>query len=142
MVRGGGGMEWRERLRCHFRSWTYHGPMIHRFLPPLGTPPSPHHPLSVFPPRTESALFFSLRVQNNRSRAHSHLWSIVAHDDRTILMGFDHIRDVSIDIPKGALVLVVGRVGSGKSSLLAAMAGEMNSRWVMYPSCSFHLWTD
>jgi ABC-type transport system involved in cytochrome bd biosynthesis fused ATPase/permease subunit len=37
------------------------------------------------------------------------------------------LRDVRLEVNAGALVLVVGRVGSGKSSLLAAIAGEMNA---------------
>jgi hypothetical protein len=35
------------------------------------------------------------------------------------------LRDVELRIPEGALVLIVGPVGSGKSSLLAAALGEM-----------------
>lgn len=35
------------------------------------------------------------------------------------------LNDIRIDIPKGKFVAIVGRVGSGKSSLLQAMAGEM-----------------
>ncbi|EGW14610.1 Canalicular multispecific organic anion transporter 1 [Cricetulus griseus] len=37
------------------------------------------------------------------------------------------IRDVSLDIKPGQLVAVVGTVGSGKSSLIAAMLGEMET---------------
>ncbi len=37
------------------------------------------------------------------------------------------LRDVRLEVNAGALVLIVGRVGSGKSSLLAAIAGEMNA---------------
>lgn len=37
------------------------------------------------------------------------------------------IRDVELKIPKGKLVAVVGPVGSGKTSLLAAILGEMKS---------------
>jgi ABC-type Mn2+/Zn2+ transport system ATPase subunit len=33
--------------------------------------------------------------------------------------------DVSLKVPKGSLCIVVGGAGSGKSSLLAAMLGEM-----------------
>ena len=33
--------------------------------------------------------------------------------------------DISFEIPKGSLVAVVGQVGSGKSSLLSAILGEM-----------------
>ncbi|EFN56982.1 hypothetical protein CHLNCDRAFT_143584 [Chlorella variabilis] len=35
------------------------------------------------------------------------------------------LRDISLAVPHGALVIVVGSVGSGKSSLLAALLGEM-----------------
>ncbi|KAI9142193.1 P-loop containing nucleoside triphosphate hydrolase protein [Paraphysoderma sedebokerense] len=35
------------------------------------------------------------------------------------------LRDIGIEIPKGTLVAIVGRVGSGKSSLLSGMVGEM-----------------
>ncbi|XP_009463507.1 PREDICTED: canalicular multispecific organic anion transporter 1 [Nipponia nippon] len=37
------------------------------------------------------------------------------------------IRDVTLDIAPGSLVAVVGAVGSGKSSLLSAMLGEMEN---------------
>lgn len=40
------------------------------------------------------------------------------HDDGTV-----GVRDVDLRVDAGALVLLVGRVGSGKSSLLAALAG-------------------
>ena len=32
---------------------------------------------------------------------------------------------ISLSIPKGSLVAVVGQIGSGKSSLIQAMLGEM-----------------
>ncbi|KAF8057290.1 Abcc2 [Scenedesmus sp. PABB004] len=35
------------------------------------------------------------------------------------------LHDVSLEVPAGALVLIVGPVGAGKSSLLAALLGEM-----------------
>ncbi|EJD45444.1 ATP-dependent bile acid permease [Auricularia subglabra TFB-10046 SS5] len=35
------------------------------------------------------------------------------------------LRDITMRVPKGAFVALVGRVGSGKSSLLQALAGEM-----------------
>ena len=37
------------------------------------------------------------------------------------------LSEISLSVPKGALCMVVGAVGSGKSSLLAAMLGEMHS---------------
>ncbi|XP_053313014.1 ATP-binding cassette sub-family C member 2-like [Spea bombifrons] len=36
------------------------------------------------------------------------------------------LKDLNLKIPEGALVAVVGQVGSGKSSLLSAILGEMN----------------
>ena len=36
------------------------------------------------------------------------------------------LKDVSLDVKRGSLIAVVGEVGSGKSSLLSAMLGEMN----------------
>jgi ABC-type multidrug transport system fused ATPase/permease subunit len=37
------------------------------------------------------------------------------------------LKDVTLRIPSGALVMVVGPVGSGKSSLLSALLGEMKA---------------
>lgn len=36
------------------------------------------------------------------------------------------LHDITLSVPKGALCIVVGAVGSGKSSLLAALMHEMN----------------
>lgn len=36
------------------------------------------------------------------------------------------IRDVCVSARQGSLVVVVGKVGCGKSSLLAALTGELN----------------
>jgi ABC-type bacteriocin/lantibiotic exporter with double-glycine peptidase domain len=33
------------------------------------------------------------------------------------------LKDLSLTIPKGSLVAIVGRIGSGKSSLLSAILG-------------------
>ncbi|CAD6954568.1 unnamed protein product [Tilletia controversa] len=38
------------------------------------------------------------------------------------------IQDLNLAIPKGELVAIVGRIGSGKSSILSAMAGEMRKQ--------------
>ncbi|KAL9932849.1 hypothetical protein V8E36_008104 [Tilletia maclaganii] len=38
------------------------------------------------------------------------------------------LHDVDLQIPRGELVAVVGRIGSGKSSLLSALAGEMRKQ--------------
>lgn len=35
------------------------------------------------------------------------------------------LKDITIKIPKGQFVCIIGKVGSGKSSLLSAMLGEM-----------------
>ena len=37
-----------------------------------------------------------------------------------------HLSGINLNIPKGSLVAIVGQVGSGKSSLLHAMLGEMD----------------
>ena len=34
--------------------------------------------------------------------------------------------DINLDIPKGSLTAIVGRIGAGKSSLLSALLGEFN----------------
>nr|XP_012546135.1 multidrug resistance-associated protein 1 isoform X4 [Bombyx mori] len=36
------------------------------------------------------------------------------------------LKNINLNVPRGSLVAIVGAVGSGKSSLLAAMLGEMN----------------
>lgn len=36
------------------------------------------------------------------------------------------LKNLNLHIPRGSLVAVVGAVGSGKSSLLSALLGEMN----------------
>jgi ATP-binding cassette subfamily B protein len=50
------------------------------------------------------------------------------HDDGTV-----GVADVDLDVPAGSLTLLVGRVGSGKTSLLGALAGlvdhEGSIRW-------------
>eukprot|EP00817_Percolomonadidae_sp_ATCC50343_P000242 CAMPEP_0117418678 /NCGR_PEP_ID=MMETSP0758-20121206/397_1 /TAXON_ID=63605 /ORGANISM="Percolomonas cosmopolitus, Strain AE-1 (ATCC 50343)" /LENGTH=955 /DNA_ID=CAMNT_0005199297 /DNA_START=1100 /DNA_END=3964 /DNA_ORIENTATION=- len=42
------------------------------------------------------------------------------------MLGFNlRLEDINLDIPRGAYVCIVGAVGSGKSSLISAMIGEM-----------------
>jgi len=38
------------------------------------------------------------------------------------------LHDISLEAIKGQLVMVVGAVGSGKSSLIAALLGELHAR--------------
>lgn len=38
------------------------------------------------------------------------------------------LNHLSLEVTKGQLVMVVGKVGAGKSSLLAALLGELHSR--------------
>lgn len=45
--------------------------------------------------------------------------------DRTFVVA---IYRISIQVPRGSLVAVVGHVGSGKSSLLSAMLGETEKK--------------
>jgi len=42
------------------------------------------------------------------------------------------LKDINMDVKQGQLVCIVGRVGSGKSSLLSALLGEMQ---VSYCDC-------
>jgi ATP-binding cassette subfamily C (CFTR/MRP) protein 1 len=39
-----------------------------------------------------------------------------------------NLRDISIEVPTGKLVAIIGSVGSGKSSLLQAIIGEMKRK--------------
>ena len=43
-----------------------------------------------------------------------------------ILSYHRYVFSINLNVPTGSLVAVVGSVGSGKSSLISAMLGEMN----------------
>ena len=47
-------------------------------------------------------------------------------DEKPYVWGGPVLKDINLSIKKGELVMVTGRVGSGKSSLLAALLGEIN----------------
>ncbi|XP_051544323.1 ATP-binding cassette sub-family C member 9-like isoform X1 [Myxocyprinus asiaticus] len=54
------------------------------------------------------------------------------------------LSDINIRIPTGQLTMIVGQVGCGKSSLLLAMLGEMQTIsgkvfWSKVPDCEIHL---
>ena len=72
------------------------------------------HPilLSCFKVHIDSLKHFLQNLQEERSST-------------TPSLGQPELRNIDLDIPAGALVFVVGRVGCGKSSLLSAMLGEM-----------------
>ncbi|XP_071784145.1 ATP-binding cassette sub-family C member 9-like isoform X2 [Asterias amurensis] len=40
---------------------------------------------------------------------------------------FATLSDINVDIPKGTLMVVIGQIGSGKSSLISAILGEMTT---------------
>lgn len=40
----------------------------------------------------------------------------------------DTLRNINLTVPKGSLVAIVGLVGSGKSSLVSALLGEMEKQ--------------
>ena len=48
------------------------------------------------------------------------------HKMSAILSFHRYVFSINLNVPKGSFVAVVGRVGSGKSSLISAMLGEMN----------------
>jgi len=45
-----------------------------------------------------------------------------------VSVSLSHSLRINVRIPEGALVAVVGHVGSGKSSLLSALLGEMEKQ--------------
>jgi cell division transport system ATP-binding protein len=52
--------------------------------------------------------------------------NIVSFSDATIRQGGrDILTDVSIDVPEGSIVFLIGRTGSGKSSLIKTIYGDL-----------------
>jgi len=52
--------------------------------------------------------------------------NIVSFSDATIKQGGrDILTDVSIDVPEGSIVFLIGRTGSGKSSLIKTIYGDL-----------------
>ncbi|KAG0285580.1 Multidrug resistance-associated protein 1, partial [Dissophora globulifera] len=50
------------------------------------------------------------------------------HDDDDIKEPLSTLSNINIEVSKGSLAMIVGRVGQGKSSLMSAMIGEMYKR--------------
>jgi ATP-binding cassette subfamily C (CFTR/MRP) protein 1 len=66
---------------------------------------------------------------NDDEIGHDNLGDIVVRFSN-VSMGWDHekaaLKNLNLDIKRGKLIAIVGRVGCGKSSFLSALLGEMN----------------
>ena len=51
--------------------------------------------------------------------------SIMGHLDGTDIMNFQHLRDIQLKVRRGTKVAICGKAGSGKSSLLSSILGEV-----------------
>jgi ABC-type transport system involved in cytochrome bd biosynthesis fused ATPase/permease subunit len=69
---------------------------------------------SKYNAKAEAATIFTNKAQDEKARLQAE------EEDRVF-----QVRDVSMEIPRGLLVAVVGPVGSGKTSLLQGLIGEM-----------------
>lgn len=72
--------------------------------------------------------FMNLEELNSDQIDHDHTADAIKVDDGTFAWkedGVPILADISFSVPKGCLVAVVGIVGSGKSSLMSALLGEM-----------------
>lgn len=58
-----------------------------------------------------------------------HIYSVYADIVYVYIFWFNNVdilASINLKIPEGMLIAVVGQVGSGKSSLVSALLGEMN----------------
>uniref|UniRef100_A0A131YTN7 ATP-binding cassette, subfamily C (CFTR/MRP), member 1 n=1 Tax=Rhipicephalus appendiculatus TaxID=34631 RepID=A0A131YTN7_RHIAP len=97
-------------------------------------------PLSMLPMLISMLVQASVSVKRmNKYLGHEELEEYVTHekDDASVPIWVRNgsfawtkdeepvLRDLEVQVPKGALVAIVGQVGSGKSSLLSALLGDM-----------------
>lgn len=61
----------------------------------------------------------------NTSYSGNHAVGFIGASFRWEKNGLPILKNLSVSIPEGSLVAVVGQVGSGKSSFLSAILGEM-----------------
>ncbi len=81
--------------------------------PPTPTPPPPTS--SALPPSSlDKVLDAVVTIQNG-----DFSWEEDRHDHT--------LNDISTRVPKGKLTVIVGTIGSGKSSLISALLGEMKA---------------
>ena len=59
-------------------------------------------------------------------QAASFNWDQIPQDQKSLSLSNITLQNLNLSIPKGSLVAIVGSVGSGKSSLLSALLGEMH----------------
>ncbi|KAF9417723.1 hypothetical protein BGZ94_009881 [Podila epigama] len=97
-------------------------------LPPI----EPTHPFAL---SITDADFYWDRFAKQTTDANRDEPVSAEEEERGLLLGEDNtsgqndaafLQDINLAVPRGSLVAVVGPVGSGKSSLLQAMIGNMN----------------
>ncbi|KAJ1532152.1 hypothetical protein ONE63_000776 [Megalurothrips usitatus] len=78
--------------------------------------------------------FFSKPETNNVLDSRPRRGSVVSINDGNFSWSTGHVLNFNaVEVPKGGLTLVVGAIGSGKTSLLLALLGEMSSSDGRYP---------
>ncbi|XP_064490303.1 multidrug resistance-associated protein 1-like isoform X2 [Ornithodoros turicata] len=99
-------------------------------------------PLSMLPMLIGMLIQASVSVKRlNKFLNHEELEQYVAHDkdsDNPVMVEHGSfawtrsedpvLKDINLTVPKGSLVAIVGKVGSGKSSLISAILGDMERR--------------